>query len=256
MVVGWSVVFIVLGWIRQDRFATFSFDLGIYDQAVWLLSRFHDPFVTVRGLEFFGHHVNPILLLFVPFYWLGAGPLFLLVGAGGGAGVGRDRDLPAGARPDPRPLARGGAGRGPAAQPHLPVAHVGVLPSRRARDRAAAVRVLGGADRAVEWFVLFAVLAAACKEDVALAVAVMGVLIAVRGHRKIGCSSSLGASIAWYTIATRVIIPWQNGIGPFYDSFFGDLGKNPIEVGTHLATHPRAGRRARHRARPASATTR
>ncbi|HTN80980.1 MAG TPA: DUF2079 domain-containing protein, partial [Acidimicrobiales bacterium] len=71
MVVGWSGVFIVLGWIRQARFATFSFDLGIYDQAVWLLSRFHDPFVTVRGLEFFGHHVNPILLLFVPFYWLG-----------------------------------------------------------------------------------------------------------------------------------------------------------------------------------------
>src|SRR3954449_4605326 len=78
MIVGWSAVFIVLGGIRQQRFATFSFDLGIYDQAVWLLSRFHDPFVTVRGLEFFGHHVNPIVLLFVPFYWLGAGPLFLL----------------------------------------------------------------------------------------------------------------------------------------------------------------------------------
>ena len=78
MVAGWSVLFIVLGAIRQERFATFSFDLSIYDQAVWLLSRFHDPFVTVRGLEFFGHHVNPIVLLFVPFYWLGAGPLFLL----------------------------------------------------------------------------------------------------------------------------------------------------------------------------------
>src|ERR1043165_6087083 len=46
MVVGWSVVFIVLGWIRHERFATFSFDLGIYDQAIWLLSRFRDPFVT------------------------------------------------------------------------------------------------------------------------------------------------------------------------------------------------------------------
>ena len=106
-----------------------------------------------------------------------------------------------------------------------------------------------------KWFVLFAVLAAACKEDVALAIAVMGVLIAVRGNRKIGLIT-LGASIAWYTIATRVIIPWQNGIGPFYDSFFGDLGKNPIEVGTHLATHPREARRARDRARPRRATTR
>ena len=89
-----------------------------------------------------------------------------------------------------------------------------------------------------KWFVLFAVLAAACKEDVVLAIAVMGVLVAVRGDRKIGLLT-VAASIAWYTIATRVIIPWQNGIGPFYDSFFGDLGKNPIEVGTHLVTHPR-----------------
>jgi hypothetical protein len=46
MVVGWSALFITLGRIRHARFATLSFDLGIYDQAVWLMSRFHDPFVT------------------------------------------------------------------------------------------------------------------------------------------------------------------------------------------------------------------
>ena len=79
MVVGWSILFIVLGVIRHERYATFSFDLGIYDQAVWLLSRFHDPFVTVRGMEYFGHHVNLVTILFVPFYWLGAGPTFLTV---------------------------------------------------------------------------------------------------------------------------------------------------------------------------------
>jgi uncharacterized membrane protein len=238
MVVGWSVLFIVLGAIRQQRFATFSFDLGIYDQATWLLSRFHDPFVTVRGLEFFGHHVNPILLLFVPFYWLGAGPLFLLsaqvvVQASGAIAIfllARDRLL----------------------DRWLAVALAAVLllnPTYQwltwefFHPDALAIAPLLFAYWAARterwrWFVLFAVLAAACKEDVALAIAVMGVLIAFRGHKKIGLVT-LVASIAWYTIATRVIIPWQNGIGPFYDSFFGDLGKNPIEVGAHLATHPR-----------------
>src|SRR2546423_2612517 len=73
----WAAVFIRLCWLRQDRFGTFGFDLGIYDQGIWLLSRFKDPFVTVRGLELFGHHMNIVLLLFVPFYWLGAGPHFL-----------------------------------------------------------------------------------------------------------------------------------------------------------------------------------
>ena len=238
MVVGWSVLFIVLGWIRHERFATFSFDLGIYDQAVWLLSRFHDPFVTVRGLEYFGHHVNLVTILFVPFYWLGAGPLFLLsaqvaVQASGAIAIyllARDRLL----------------------DRWLAVAMAAVLllnPTYQwltwefFHPDALAIAPLLFAYWAArterwKWFVVFAVVAASCKEDVALAVAMMGLLIALRGHRKIGLIT-LGASIVWYTIATRAIIPWQNGIGPFYDSFFGDLGKNPVEVGTHLATHPR-----------------
>ncbi len=75
----WSYEFIHLPMLRYDRFGTFGFDLGIYDQGTWLLSRAKDPFVTIRGLEFFGHHANIILLVLVPFYWLGAGPIFLLV---------------------------------------------------------------------------------------------------------------------------------------------------------------------------------
>ena len=238
MVLGWSAVFITLGWLRQARFATFSFDLGIYDQGVWLLSRFHDPFVTVRGLELFGHHVNPILFAFVPFYWLGAGPLFLLsvqvvVQASGAIAVyllARDRIH----------------------DRWLAVALAAVLllnPTYQFLtweffhpDALAIAPLLFAywAARAERWrlFVAFAVIAVACKEDVALALAIMGVLIAFRGHRKIGIVV-LGASLAWYAFATRVVIPLSNGIGPFYDSLFGSLGKNPVEVGTHLVTHPR-----------------
>ena len=35
-----------------------------------------------------------------------------------------------------------------------------------------------------------------------------------------------------------MLIPCQNGIGPFYDSFFGDLGKNPTEVVFNSVRHP------------------
>src|SRR6266487_3076457 len=77
LVVAYVVVFGRLTWAQQSNFGTFGFDMGIYDQGIWLLSRFKDPFVTVRGLEYFGHHVNPVTLAFVPFYWLGAGPHFL-----------------------------------------------------------------------------------------------------------------------------------------------------------------------------------
>jgi len=78
MVTVWSAVFITLGWIRHARFGTFAFDLGIYDQGLWLLSRF-EMFDTVKGLPLFGHHMNLVLVLLAPFYRLGAGPEFLLV---------------------------------------------------------------------------------------------------------------------------------------------------------------------------------
>src|SRR5207253_8687628 len=73
------VVFGTLTWRQQSNFATFGYDMGIYDQGLWLVSHFHVPFVTVRGLNYFGHHVNIITLLLVPAYWLGAGPHFLYV---------------------------------------------------------------------------------------------------------------------------------------------------------------------------------
>src|SRR4029453_15559085 len=61
-----------LTWLTHARFGTFGFDLGIFDQGVWLLSRFRDPFVTIRGLPLFGDHASYILVLVAPLYWLWA----------------------------------------------------------------------------------------------------------------------------------------------------------------------------------------
>src|SRR5437764_10793189 len=211
----------MLWWLRQARFATFSFDLGIYDQAVWLLSRFHDPFITVRGLEFFGHHVNPALVAFVPFYWLGAGPKFLLVAqvlvqASGAIAMyllGRDR------------LHDRWVGVALAAVLLLNPTYQWLTWEFFHPDALAIAPLLfaywAARTERWRWFVAFAVIALACKEDVALALAVMGILIAFRGRRRIG-AIVFGASVAWYVMATRMIIPWQNGIGPFYDTYFGD----------------------------------
>ena len=71
--------FVWLTWLTHARFGTFGFDLGIFDQGVWLLSRFQDPFVTIRGLPLFGDHASYILLLVAPLYWLWADPRLLLV---------------------------------------------------------------------------------------------------------------------------------------------------------------------------------
>ncbi|HEV2760083.1 MAG TPA: DUF2079 domain-containing protein [Acidimicrobiales bacterium] len=237
MILAWSLLFIGLGAQRHIRFGTYGFDLGIYDQAIWLLSRFETPFITLRGLDFWGTHANPVLVLFVPFYWVGAGPLFLLVvqvasQAAGAVAVfllARDRLK----------------SRWPA------VVMAGVLllhPTYQYLvweffhpDALALGPLLftywAARARRWKWFAVSAVLAVACKEDVALAIVVLGVLIAVRGDRRIGMVTSAVAAV-WFMVATRVIIPFANGIGPFYDTFFGEFGSSASEVAKNVVTKP------------------
>ncbi|MDP3093209.1 MAG: DUF2079 domain-containing protein [bacterium] len=64
---------------RQENYFT-GYDLAIYDQAVWHLSRFEIPESSLRNVPVvFGDHFAPALSLLVPFYWLFPTPSALLV---------------------------------------------------------------------------------------------------------------------------------------------------------------------------------
>lgn len=62
-----------------DAYQSPGYDMGIFDQGVWLLSRFRAPFVTVMGRNLFGDHTSFVLLLVVPLYWVAASPQTLLL---------------------------------------------------------------------------------------------------------------------------------------------------------------------------------
>ncbi|HEV7525669.1 MAG TPA: DUF2079 domain-containing protein [Acidimicrobiia bacterium] len=233
----WAFEFIRLPMLRYDRFGTFGFDLGIYDQGTWLLSRFHDPFVTIRGLELFGHHANIFLLFLVPLYWLGAGPITLLVvqvlaqASGAIAIFLLARDL----------LRSKWAGVALAAALLLNPTYQWLTWEFFHPDAVAIGPLLFAywAARGKRWklFAFAAVLAVLCKEDLALAVAVLGVIVWFRGDRRRGTVVAVASTI-YFFFATRVLIPAENGIGPFYDSFFGDLGHSPTEVVFNSVRHP------------------
>ena len=73
VILGVLLYAIYFGRISLQRFDAFQqpgFDAGIFDQGIWLLSRFKSPFVTIMGLNLFGDHASYILLLFVPLYWI------------------------------------------------------------------------------------------------------------------------------------------------------------------------------------------
>lgn len=237
MVVVWFVVFFLLGKLRHDRFGTFAFDLGTYDQGVWLLAR-GEQFVTVRGLNILGHHMNLILLLIVPFYWLGAGPEFLAfvqvaAQASGAVAVfllARDR------------LADRWLALVLAAVLLLNPTYQFLTWEFFHPDSLAIAPLLfaywAAQARRWGWFVVAAVLAVACKEDAALAVAVIGVLVAVRQNRKIGAVVA-GLATAWFLLSTRVLQPALiPGNAPFYDTFFGDLGNSFGEVLKNVFVRP------------------
>ena len=58
---------------------TSAYDFGLYDQGIWLLSRFESPFVTLMGRNLFGDHTSFILILLVPFYWVIGSSSFLFI---------------------------------------------------------------------------------------------------------------------------------------------------------------------------------
>lgn len=73
MVLVWFVVFAELVWGRH-HFATFDFDLGHHDQAIWLLAHGRG-FDTVSGMPVLGHHFTVAHFLLAQFYWPAVGLL-------------------------------------------------------------------------------------------------------------------------------------------------------------------------------------
>lgn len=71
-----------ISWLQVDMhlgLGTFSYDVGLYDQGLWLLSRGEAPFVTLMGRNLFGDHASFILIFLVPLYWIIPGTATLLV---------------------------------------------------------------------------------------------------------------------------------------------------------------------------------
>jgi uncharacterized membrane protein len=60
-------------------YTTQAFDFGIFDQGLWLLSRFEEPFLSVRGLNLFGDHSSLIMIPMAPLFWVWDDPRALLL---------------------------------------------------------------------------------------------------------------------------------------------------------------------------------
>ena len=166
----WTVVLLVAAYTAYftDRtldihhgLGTSSYDSALYDQGMWLMSRFHAPFVTLMGRNLMGDHTSFILVLLVPIYWVvpSAGAMFFVQSLA--IGSARDPDLPLARRRLSSEWMGVVDGRGLPAAPGGVVDQHGELPSRRvprcvrgvrdlwrSRAQVAAVRGVRGAGAA------------------------------------------------------------------------------------------------------------
>jgi uncharacterized membrane protein len=75
-------------WYRHATYRSTAFDLGVFDQAIWLMAHGKVPYATLVGRNIFLDHFSPILVLFVPLYWIAATPLWLFAAQSIAMGLG------------------------------------------------------------------------------------------------------------------------------------------------------------------------
>jgi uncharacterized membrane protein len=228
--------FVVATWTAHERFGTYGFDLGIYDQATWLLSQGRAPFVTIRGLDLLGQHAAYILVLVAPLYRLWADPRLLLllqvlflalpalvVYRLGGRHLGHPA---AGLAVAAAYLAYPGVQWAISWQFHPEAIAAGLLAlaalaADRGRQRAMAV-----------WLAL----AALCGEEVGVIVAGFGLLLVVGGRRVVGWWTA-GAGLAWFLVATYVLMPLHAGrVTGLFEADYGIAGTGPRALLRSLPT--------------------
>jgi uncharacterized membrane protein len=228
--------FVAATWTTHTRFGTYGFDLGIYDQATWLLSRGRAPFVTVRGLDLLGMDAAYIMVLVAPLYRLWADPRLLLL-----------LQVVFLALPAPV-LYRLGARRlgHPAAGLAVAVAYLaypGVqwALSWQFHPEAIAAGLLALALLAADRhrhraMAVWLALAALCGAELGLVVAGFGLLLVVDGRRPLGWRVA-AAGLGWFLAATWVLAPLHAGrVTGLFEADYGITGTGPLALVQALPT--------------------
>ena len=234
--------FAALSVLRYRAFATGRFDLGNMVQAVWSTAHGHPLQMTnLHGAQIsrLAAHVDPILVVFAPLWWFWPSPDLLLVTQ---AFV-----VAAGAWPvfllGRKHLGSPRAGLGFAVV-YLLYPATGWLSLNEFHPVALATPFLLFAfwyldnDR-LALFAVFAVAAAACKEEIGLVIAGFGVWYAFAKGRRLDGAAIAALGLAWSALAIGVVIPHYHagGESDFYGRY-SEVGGSAAGIVKTTFTHP------------------
>lgn len=243
----WTITIGRLVMRRHNNFGTFDYDLGIHDQAIWLLGQ-GQSFNTVRGMASLGHHATFAFYLLVPLQWLGGGPnlwnilqcfaiavcaipIFLIA---------RNRfrsewialALACGwlLQPWLSWFAQETFHPEVMAMPFLFLAFL-FLDPRRFDD---STHSLSLQDR---WGIVALVLAMSWKEDVALVVAMLGLVMWIQGRGWLG-RRIFALGLSWFVVFGAIMVPRLAGGRATYGGLYGSLGESSFQVLVNSILNP------------------
>ena len=251
LVIGLCVVHAIattrLQWDIHRGLGTSAYDVGLYDQGVWLLSRFEAPFVTLMGRNLFGDHASLILILVAPLYWIWPGTETLLalqsfVVAAGALPIyffGR-RHLNSAALGCAFAIVWlvNPAVNGTIFENYHPDSFLGLF---------VPVAIISALTKRWRWYWIAVFLSLLVKEDVVLVIVPLGAMLALRGETRRGILT-IGAAVSAALLGMFVLmknligVPTRNGWRiPFggVSGFIKESFTNPTNVYRYLTSEGR-----------------
>ena len=238
----WVAGFAALSVLRQKAFFTGRFDMGNMVQAVWSTAHGHPLRMTgLQGEQIsrLAAHVDPILAVYAPLWWIWPSPNLLLVTQALAIGSGA---LPVYwlAR---KHLGSSRAGLGFACA-YLLYPATGWLALNEFHPVALATPLLLFAfwfldeDRLLP-FALCAVAASLCKEEIGLVVAGFGIWYALARRRLVAGGVIAALGTIWALIAIAVVIPhFNDGQASDFYGRYSEVGGSAGGIAKTAFTHP------------------
>jgi uncharacterized membrane protein len=241
-IAAYAAGFAALSSLRHEAFVTGRFDLGNMVQAVWSTAH-GDPLrmTSLHGdqISRLAAHVDPILVLFAPAWWIWPSPHMLLAV--------QALVIALGAVPVYRLARKHLASQRAAlgfALAYLLYPATGWLALNEFHPVALATPLLLFAfwyldEERLFSFALFALAAAACKEEIALVVAGFGIWYAIAHGRWLAGAAIALAGGAWAAVAIGIVIPHYNaGAESDFYGRYSEVGGSAGGILETAFTHP------------------
>ncbi|TML88767.1 MAG: DUF2079 domain-containing protein [Actinobacteria bacterium] len=218
-----AATFFTVSWLRHVHFWSGGFDLGVFDQGAWLLSRGRAPDISLIQRNLFSDHLSPVLILFAAPYRLIASPAWLLGAQAICLGV---TVLPLRALARDEGVPRGLATLAVALSAPLAAAAVFDFHPSTLATPFVAWCLLGarrGDRRLMTWAALAVV---ACRADLGCVLIGIAIVAAPDVRRRLLVLGALA-------VAAGAVVPDLLGNPGTWKPYYGHLGASPVDAALH-----------------------